>query len=171
MMLASLPLVPRGGRGRKGRSVVFLVFLGMVADVCVTMHFKFQQFSGFLVPLLRNDRCHGFRRSCRFSGAAVEKPLALPQLQLVEKSVTFYEPLVFGSHFTLFGVRLWSTRVWIFREVTPGMVSVLNTPPFHIGHIYGVSLRCLLEEFPSYFNAIQQWIQVYASEYGGWFFW
>ena len=104
MMLASLPLVPRGGRGRKGRSVVFLVFLDMVADVPVTMHFKFQQFSEFLVPLLRNDRCHGFRGSCRFSGAAVEKPLALPQLQLVEKSVTFYESLVFGSHFTVFGV-------------------------------------------------------------------
>ena len=34
----------------------------------------------------------------------MEKPLALPQLQLVEKSVTFYEPLVFGSHFTVFGV-------------------------------------------------------------------
>ena len=31
--------------------------------------------------------------SCRFSGAAVEKPLALPQLQLVEKSVSFSDPL------------------------------------------------------------------------------
>ena len=50
MMLASLPLVPRGGRGRRGGSVVFLVFLGMVADVPVTMHHKFQQFSEFLLP-------------------------------------------------------------------------------------------------------------------------
>ena len=33
------------------------------------------------------------------------------------------------------------------------MVSVLNTPRFDSGHI-GVSLRCLLEEFPSYFNAM-----------------
>ena len=31
--------------------------------------------------------------SCRFSGAAVEKPLALPELQLVEKSATFSDPL------------------------------------------------------------------------------
>ena len=30
--------------------------------------------------------------SCRFSGAAVEKTLALPQLQLVEKSDSFYDP-------------------------------------------------------------------------------
>ena len=36
--------------------------------------------------------------SCRFSGAAVEKPLVLPQLQLVEKSVTFFRPLVSDSH-------------------------------------------------------------------------
>ena len=43
--------------------------------------------------------------------------------------------------------------VWIFREMTPGMVSVLNTPRFDSGHI-GVSLRCLLEEFPSYFYAM-----------------
>ena len=183
----------------------------MVADVPVTMHFKFQQFSEFLVPLLRNDRCHGFRGSCSFSGAAVERPLALPQLQLVEKSVTFYEPLCIWQSFycvwcclwsiglwifrevtpgmvsvlntprfhsghigvslrgfleefhtplylavicTVFGVRLWSMRVWIFWEMTPGMISVLNTPRFHSGYIYGVSLRCLLEEFPSYFNAM-----------------
>ena len=50
MMLASLPLVPRGGRGRGGRSVVFFVFLGMVADVPVVMQPVFQQFSEFLLP-------------------------------------------------------------------------------------------------------------------------
>ena len=50
MMLASLPLVPGGGRGRRGRSVVFLVFLGTVADVPVVMQPVFQQFSEFLVP-------------------------------------------------------------------------------------------------------------------------
>ena len=33
------------------------------------------------------------------------------------------------------------------------MVSVLNTPGFDSGHI-GVSLRSLLEEFPSYFCAM-----------------
>ena len=54
----------------------------------------------------------------------------------------------------MFGVRLWSTVLWIFREMTPGMVSVLNTPRFDSGYIFGVSLRSLLEEFPSYFNAM-----------------
>ena len=48
---------------------------------------------------------------------------------------------------------LWTIGLWIFREMTPGMVSVLNTPRFGSGHI-GVSLRSLLEEFPSYFNAM-----------------
>ena len=62
--------------------------------------------------------------------------------------------LYLAVYFTVFGVRLWSTRVWIFREMTPGMISVLNTPRFDSGYIYGVSLRCLLEEFPSYFNAM-----------------
>ena len=49
---------------------------------------------------------------------------------------------------------LWSFGLWIFREMTPGMVSVLNTPRFDSGYIFGVSLRSLLEEFPSYFNAL-----------------
>ena len=34
------------------------------------------------------------------------------------------------------------------------MVSVLNTPRFDSGYIFGVSLRSLLEEFPSYFSAM-----------------
>ena len=40
--------------------------------------------------------------SCRFSGAAVEKPLALPQLQLVEKSVIFSVPLYLAVTCTVF---------------------------------------------------------------------
>ena len=98
MMLASLPPVPREGRG----SVVFFVFLGTVADVPVVMQPVFQQFSEFLVPqfqflvrvldipvmpqrrircavlglvvtrpLMRNDRCHGGRRSCAFRISAM----------------------------------------------------------------------------------------------------
>ena len=81
----------------------------------------------------------------------------------------FHTPLYLAVTCTVFGVRLWSTRVWIFWEMTPGLISVLNTPRFDSGYIYGVSLRCLLEEFPSYFNStlclVQQWIQVYASVY------
>ena len=38
-------------------------------------------------------RCPCCVGSCKSSGAAVEKPLALPQLQLVEKSVAFSDPL------------------------------------------------------------------------------
>ena len=56
--------------------------------------------------------------SCRFSGAAVEKPLALPQLQLVEKSVTFYVPsysAVTCSVFA-FGVQVYG----LFWEMTSG---------------------------------------------------
>ena len=72
-------------------------------------------------------------------------------------------PLVSGSH--LFGVRvcLWSTRVWIFREMTPGMISVLNTPRFDSGYIFGVSQRSLLEAFSSFF-------QRYAWFYSGYKF-
>ena len=54
----------------------------------------------------------------------------------------------------VFGVRLWSTRVRIFWEMTPGIISVLNTPRFDSGYIFGVSLRSLLEEFSSFFNAM-----------------
>ena len=49
---------------------------------------------------------------------------------------------------------LWIFGLWIFREMTPGMVSVLHTPRFDSGYIFGVSLRSLLEEFHSYFNAM-----------------
>ena len=66
----------------------------------------------------------------------------------------FHSPLYLAGTCTVFGARLWSTRVWIFWEMTPGVISVLSTPWFDSGYIYGVSLRCLLEEFPSYFNAM-----------------
>ena len=42
---------------------------------------------------------------------------------------------------------LWSIGLWIFREMTPGMVSVLNPPRFDSGYKFGVSLRGLVEEF------------------------
>ena len=61
-------------------------------------------------------------------------------------------PCIWQSHYCVWCC-IWSFGLWIFQEMTPGMVSVLNTPTFDSGH-FGVSLRCLLEEFPSYFNAM-----------------
>ena len=42
---------------------------------------------------------------------------------------------------------LWSKGLWIFRDMTPGMVSVFHTPRFDSGYTFGVGLRGLLEEF------------------------
>ena len=80
--------------------------------------------------------------------------LGAPTVAARREICDFLRPLVSDSH--LFGVRvcLWRTRVWIFREMTSGIVSVLNTPRFDSVHIFGVSLRSLLEEFPSYFYAM-----------------
>ena len=44
----------------------------------------------------------------------------------------------------VFGVRHWSTRVWIFLEDEFWYVSVFSTPWFDIGNMLGVSLRGLL---------------------------
>ena len=75
------------------------------------------------------------------SGEALGAPTVAARREICD----FLRPLVSDSH--LFGVRvcLWSTRVWIFWEMTPGMISVLNTPQFHSGYIFGVSLRSLLD--------------------------
>ena len=87
-------------------------------------------------------------RCCR--GEALGAPTVAARREICD----FLRPLVSDSH--LFGVRvcLWRTRLWIFREMTPGIVSVLNTPRFDSGHIFGVSLRSLLEKCPSYFYAM-----------------
>ena len=66
----------------------------------------------------------------------------------------FHTPLYLAVTCMVFGVRLWSTRVWIFWEMTPGIISVLNTPQFDSGYLFGVSLRSLLEVFSSFFNAM-----------------
>ena len=56
--------------------------------------------------------------SCRFSGAAVEKPLALPQLQLVEKSVTFYVPSCSAVTCSVFAFEVQVSG--LFWEMTSG---------------------------------------------------
>ena len=66
----------------------------------------------------------------------------------------FHTPLYLAFTCMVFGVHLWSTRAWIFWEMIPGMISVLNTPRFDSGYLFGVSLRSLLEVFSSFFNAI-----------------
>ena len=64
--------------------------------------------------------------SCRFSGVAVEKPLALPQLQLVEKSVTFSVPLYLTVTCTVFASGL-------FWEMASGC--------FPYSELFGSTLR------------------------------
>ena len=66
--------------------------------------------------------------SCRFSGAAVEKPLALPQLQLVEKSVTFYVPSYSAVTCSVFAFEVqdsghfWEIDFWIVSRIQRFMV-------------------------------------------------
>ena len=80
--------------------------------------------------------------SCRFSRAAVEKTLALPLLQLVEKSVTFYGPsyLAVTCSAFAFGVQVYG----LFWEMTSGYF-----PVSRIQH-----------------SLVRQWIHV-TSDYGG----
>ena len=56
--------------------------------------------------------------SCRFSGAAVEKPLALPQLQFVENSVTFYVPSYSAVTCSVFAFEVQDSG--LFWEMTSG---------------------------------------------------
>ena len=91
--------------------------------------------------------------SCRFSGAAVEKTLALPQLQLVEKSDSFYCPLYLAVTCSVFA---FCVQVYgLFWEMTSGcfpysalFVSTLDT-------CY-VSLRRLLELFHTFLSLVFQ---------------
>ena len=81
--------------------------------------------------LIFGGRCPCCAGSYRFSGAAVEKTLALPQLQLVEKSVTFYVPshsAVTRSVFA-FGVQDFG----LFWVMTFGNVPVFSAYWFNTG--------------------------------------
>ena len=89
--------------------------------------------------------------SCRFSVAAVEKPLALPQLQLVEKSVTFSVPLC------LHGVRLRSTGFWTLLEMTSGNVCVFSAYWFYTGYMSASVYGGL---------GVQRYVRVHSSSYG-----
>ena len=73
-------------------------------------------------------------RACRVSGAAVEKTLALPQLQLG----LFLRPFVFGSH--LCGVRPWSTGLWTFLGENSQICRIQRFLVQQWIHVY-VSLR------------------------------
>ena len=72
-------------------------------------------------------------RACRFSGAAVEKTFVLPQLQLVEKSDSFYDPSYLAV--TCSVCRLWSTGLWTFLGDRFRMVSVFSTLWFDSGYM------------------------------------
>ena len=99
----------------------------------------------------QKDSCIGFYKASIFGCSA--------------PSSLVCRPMVLGSHYflrasciwqSLYCVWccLWSLGLWNFREMTPGMISVLDTPLFGSGHIYGVSLRSFLEEFPSFLNVM-----------------
>ena len=45
-------------------------------------------------------------------------------------------PLYLAATWTLFGVRLWSTGLWIFLEMTSGIISVLSTLWFDSGYMW-----------------------------------
>ena len=100
----------------------------------------------FVVPVVCKRQCPG-PDAQNAGGAAVAVPRqGVPQVQLLDKILVACcvqrQALVFQT-------------VQKPVEVPTGAdpVSVLNTPRFDSGHI-GVSLRCFLEEFPSYFNAM-----------------
>ena len=66
-------------------------------------------------------------------------------------------PLVFGSHFTVFGVRLWSTGLWIFWEISSECFPYSTL----LGLTVDTCLASVYEAFwnnftrgPSYFSAV-----------------
>ena len=62
--------------------------------------------------------------SCRFSGAAVEKPLALPQLQLVEKSVVGLFWVMTSGNVPVFSA-FWFYTGYMSTSVYGGLVSLV----------------------------------------------
>ena len=91
--------------------------------------------------------------SCRFSGAAVEKTLALPQLQLVEKSDSFYGPSYWAVACSVFafGVQVCG----LFWEMTSGCFPYSALCGSTLDTCY-VSLRRLLEEFHTFLSLVFQ---------------
>ena len=94
--------------------------------------------------------------SCRLSGAAVEKTLALPQLQLVEISDSFYDPsylAVICSSFA-FGVQ----DSGLFWVMTSGNVAVFSAYWFNTGYmftsVYGSFWKIFIRFRPSYFSGM-----------------
>ena len=71
-------------------------------------------------------------RACRFSGAAVEMSLALPQLQLAEKTVSFYDPSYFA---VTCSVSPGEYKSWIFWEMSSGIIPVFSTLWFDSGYM------------------------------------
>ena len=69
-------------------------------------------------------RCPCCAGSCRFSGAAVEKTLALPQLQLFEKSVTFYVSMYLAVTCSVFAFGVQASG--LFLVMTSGNVPVFS---------------------------------------------
>ena len=81
----------------------------------------------------RREQNHRCAESCRFSGAAVEKPLALPQLQLAGNSVVLYVPsyLAVTRSVFAFGVQDFG----LFWVMTSGNVPVFSAYWFNTGYM------------------------------------
>ena len=74
--------------------------------------------------LLIGGLCSCCAGSCRFSGAAVEKPLALPQLQLVEKSVVGLFWVMTSGNIPVFSA-YWFDTGYMSTSVYGGLVSLV----------------------------------------------
>ena len=88
------------------------------------------------------DRCPCCSGSCRFSGAAVEKTFALPQLQLVEKSVTFYVPPYLAVTCSVFAFGIQNT----------GLFWVMTSGTFPYSALIGSTLDTCLRQFTEAFG-------------------
>ena len=78
-------------------------------------------------------RCPCCAGSCRFSGAAVEKTLALPQLQLAGKSVPCYVPLYLAVTRSVFAFGV--QDFGLFWVMTSGNVCVFSAYCFNTGYM------------------------------------
>ena len=110
----------------------------------------------FAVAAYFGGRCPCCAGSCRFSGAAVEKTLALPQLQLVEKSVTFYVSSYLAVTCSVFAFGVQDSG--LFWVMTSGNVPVFRACWFNTGYmstsVYGGFWKIFIRFRPSYFSAM-----------------
>ena len=128
-------------------TVVDIPFRSAVADLMVQ---TFQQTTEIL-PLLVDFRWSMslLCGSCRFSGAAEDKDLGAPQLQLDEKSDSFYGPLYLAVTCLVFafGVQVYG----LFWEI---LLDVSRIQRYLVRSVYGGFWNYFTRFRPSYFSAM-----------------